>query len=202
MGLPVVLAVIAVWLIALTLGLVVCIRQLRVLTSRVVSHGARRQPSPEYVGTAGVLTERTIQLLPDLAKGTTYLMHLSSDCASCRQVAVQLSEAAENKGLPRVLVLLTGPERQAHAMHTLLADAGLAVLAGEVAEQLADGLAIEAPFTLQVENSQVTGWTKMDDISDFFNLLKARETDAQVDRLAANVGATTGTREDVRESAE
>lgn len=174
-----------VWMGILTVVVVLVVRQIAILTSRLergVFHDMGAD-GPE-IGTA--LDEAVLTALPRLRSSTnSYVLLMSATCGPCREVAPALGDLGIE---PRVITLLPGREELAEPMAKEL-PGHFDVVRDPLASQLADKLQIEStPFALQVKAGAVAGKTYIREAKDLANLIDVAERGRRIEREGQYVG--------------
>lgn len=161
----------ALWLAVLSLVVILCVRQLGLITARLgapLSSDAGAPDGPE-IGEPIPMSAR--RFLPDL-EGVAYLFFAEAGCIACRQVAADLQSASLDA---RIVAVVTGSGRAADGLVSILPDA-TDVVRGDQADTIATEMKVEVtPVAFQVERGYVSGKAVLRDVADFAALVNARE---------------------------
>jgi hypothetical protein len=144
------------WLGALTLVVVLLVRQVGLLSLRLSAGGQGQQTfsldddGPE-VGSN--LPEEVSSTLPHLEEGRAYLLLASASCGSCREV---LADIGSHRFEQSVTVLIPGQEELSSELARLVPSGVRAVLDPE-ASMVAAALEIHStPFAVEVQEGRIT----------------------------------------------
>lgn len=141
-----------IWLSVITLAVLLLIRQLGLLTSRVdhVLQGVNARPGSAGLDIGSKIPAAVVSELPQLATDSGIVLTLSSTCTPCRYVAAELRDTRFPYG-DEVFALVAGPEAAAQDVVAVLPP-GLRIYRDPTATQIADLLQIEyAPFALVIQ---------------------------------------------------
>jgi hypothetical protein len=147
------LVLVCVWLGALTLIVVLLVRQIGLLTVRlnVASQALSLDDDGPEVGSN--VPEEVASVLPGLEGERAYLLLVSASCEPCRELVADLGE---HRFEQNVVALVPGREEQASEIAALL-PSGVRVVLDPKATRLAEVLELEStPFALEVERGTVT----------------------------------------------
>jgi hypothetical protein len=157
------LVVASVWLLILTVGLLLCIRQLGALMVRteLIARGAGgAQAHGAAVGFE--LSEDLLRSAPMLREGRRVVLLLSATCATCEQLIEEFAAVGPpvTLSLPEELVVLLvqddGGERGNEAVQAMTPYA--TVLRGPEATQIARGLRLaNLPSAIYVQDRRIAG---------------------------------------------
>lgn len=171
----------ALWMGALTLAIVLTIRQVAILMVRLDRLGegvgfptAFYDPMAEGPEIGSRLPEEVSRALPELGSGMTHLLLLSATCGPCQDLAAGLGKA----GVPkqgRVLALVPGRREMADALAATL-PSGVRQIRDPDATALAHKLSIQrVPFALLIESGTVTAKAPpMDSTEDLIQFMREK----------------------------
>jgi hypothetical protein len=148
------LVLVCIWLGALTLVVVLLVRQIGLLTVRlsIAGEAASLDDDGPEVGTS--IPETVASVLPSRGEERAYLLLISSTCTPCRELVADLR--GEHRFEQKVVALVPGPEELARELAELLPPGTRAVLDPQATE-LAEAIDLEStPFALEVEGGTVT----------------------------------------------
>jgi len=153
----------SVWLLILTVGLLLCIRQLGALMVRteLIARGAGgAQAHGAVVGFE--LSEDLLQSAPMLREGRRVVLLLSATCTTCEQLVEEFATVGPSAtlSLPEELVVLLvqddGGERGDEAVEAMTPYA--TVLRGPEATQIARGLRLaNLPSAIYLQDRRIAG---------------------------------------------
>ena len=147
------LVLVCAWLGALTLIVVLLVRQIGLLTVRlnVASQALSLDDDGPEVGSK--VPEEVASVLPGPEVERAYLLLVSAGCEPCRELVADLRE---HRFEQNVVALVPGREEQASEIAALL-PSGVRVVLDPRATRLAEVLELEStPFALEVERGTVT----------------------------------------------
>jgi hypothetical protein len=147
------LVVVCAWLGALTLVVVLLVRQIGLLTVRlsVASRAFSLDDDGPEVGSS--VPEEVTSALPNLQDKQAFLLLISANCVPCRELVADLGE---HRFEQEIVALVPGSMEQASELAALLPPGIRSVLDPE-AVRLAEVLELEStPFALEVERGTVT----------------------------------------------
>lgn len=158
-----VIAVLVVWNVALTVGLLVAVRQLAVLGLR----GAPA-PAPSPGGTLLALNkpvpEAVLDAVPVARNQGVALLFLSVGCDHCRRIAAQCAQRSDRSF--DVVAVVPGPQGDLDWLHSVM-PADVPVLSGATADSVAAALdPMPAPFLVYVDDGLIRGWMQVADWSE------------------------------------
>ncbi len=176
---------VVVWMAILTVVMVLVIRQIAILTSRL-ERGVFHDMGADGPEIGVALDDDVLTALPRLRFDTnSYVLLMSATCGPCREVAPALARLGIE---PAVITLLPGRAELAEPMAKDLPD-HFEVVRDPMASQLADKLQIEStPFALQVKAGAVAGKTYIREAKDLANLVDVAERGRKVEREDQYVG--------------
>lgn len=193
------LALAAVWLAALTVVVILCIRQIALLTVMASEWRFAAIPTvdndfsvaddgPE-VGAAA--PEEMLSALPELAGEGAVMLLLSATCGPCRKLATDLS--ARRFRLPAVhipiIALMSGREELAEGLVSLL-PRGIRILRDPVAMEYADALHIKStPFAVAISEGVVAKKGYMYSASDFVRFVEGSADNTTSDNVDSSDSA-------------
>lgn len=173
------------WLGILTLGLLLAIRQISILTLRV--EAGSFSVADDGLPLGSPVPQEVLEALP-LSTEPVNVLVMSASCRPCREVAEELHDA-ELEG--PLVVLLPGADDLAAAVRALL-PSRLPVVADPDAHTLAEALGIKStPFAVSIADGAVVGKTYVNHVVDLQRLAHGPGADlADVPELevATNVG--------------
>ncbi len=142
-----------IWLGALTLVVVLLVRQIGLLTVRLSVAGGATSLDDDGPDVGSSVPEDVAAVLPDRAAERAFLLLISSSCTPCRELVVDLGK---HRFEQKVVALVPGPEEQSGELAALL-PSGIGVVLDPEATRLAEALDLEStPFALEVERGTVT----------------------------------------------
>lgn len=163
--------VLVAWMVVLTVGVLLVIRQIALLSLRLDSNQPTLSLTNDGLEIGSEVPAEVLLAVPEMKTPLSYLLVLSATCTPCREVAVDLEGA--HFDLPAV-ALVAGPEEQADGVAALLPE-GTRVVRDPEATSLAKTLHIEsAPFAVQIESSTVTGKAYLHSAGHLEELMLAR----------------------------
>lgn len=171
----IIIAVLGIVQVATAVMLVVAFRQITLISLRV---GLLQSPTAKPVLIAGSpLPDAVTAAVPSLAASpVTYVLWLTSQCASCRNLATQLIEQWSIDPIDDVLVLLSGNGSAVDSLAVEL-QRYTDVIRSPAADEVTGALALDtSPFMVEVEQGVITGWVTPDAPEDLDRLRKARST--------------------------
>ncbi len=168
------LALVGVWLLALSLAVLILLREVALLRVRfdLGLGGTRFQVGADGLEIGKPLPEAMRDLLPVAYEAAPfYVLLLSATCTPCRAVVSELRDLM----VPApVTVALSGSGPPADALVELLPPA-FGVVRGSTAEDIATLLAVRStPFVMQLEAGQVTGKAYVRAGADLLRLMETR----------------------------
>jgi hypothetical protein len=147
------LVLVCIWLGALTLVVVLLVRQIGLLTVRLSVAGQALSVDNDGPEVGSSIPEDVASVLPDLEEERAYLLLISAGCTPCRELVADLGERPFEQD---IVALVPGDEGQAGELASLLPSGIRAVLDPE-ASGVAEALRLEStPFVLEVERGTVT----------------------------------------------
>lgn len=159
------------WLGALTLVVLLLVRQLGLVTLRLDMVGGAATPPADGPEIGSEIPPDVIGSLPQLAEGLTYLLLISPTCVPCRELAPQLG-TVRLEG--RVVALVPGRPEVADDMVAQL-PRSFAVMRDPEAAAVAERLGLElTPAALEVEDGVVSGKAYLTRAADLQQLIDAR----------------------------
>lgn len=164
------LALVGAWLGLLTIVLVLTIRQIALLTSRLDTSHSVALDALDHDGLeiGSRLPDEVVESFPLLADGTTFILLLASTCGTCRKVASDLGTRSFDE---RLVALVPGPEEMAEALISEL-PLGAMPVQDPLAREIAQKLHLEStPFAFQVDDGKVTGKAYLHSDQDFIDLV-------------------------------
>ena len=161
---------VAVWLAVLTLGLLLVVRQIALLTIRLDENMSHIAPNDDGLDVGHDIPDAAAAALPEAASGVAYVILISSSCGTCRELVADLPAT-----LPApAVVLLTGHGKVADALDELI-PATFRVVRDPDAADLAGQLKITTtPFALEIETRTVTAKSYLHAASDLEALVRNR----------------------------
>lgn len=177
------LVAVSVWLAVLTVGIVLTIRQVAILTVRADHDGssvpqrslAERSAELEREGpiVGSLLANDVTAELPTLQNGRRVLLVLSASCNPCREIAQRLQDRWTG-GASHIVALLPGERERADELAKLLPP-DLELVRDPQARRIATSLGFQSvPAAVEVENGIVTRKAplpilKAEDLTQFLN---------------------------------
>jgi hypothetical protein len=168
-----VLVLVGLWLGALTLLVLLTVRQASLLTVRFdVALRSLRSPFDDGLAIGSDVPEGVEVLIPRMEDdgAAIYLLFLAASCESCRQIAAELGGVALR---PNLVALVSGLDDEAERVAALL-PSGVAVLRDPDASTVARGLRVDTrPFALGIEGHRITGKALLTGSSDLVRLIES-----------------------------
>jgi len=158
------------WLATLTVGTLLCIHQLTIVTKRLDLVAGPPAPGDSGLAIGMPIPPAVVELLaPETPEGALLLL-MSATCGPCRVVAEELRQ--NDLGLPTV-VLLPGRPDAASEIAALL-PATVEVVRDPQATELSNALQITlTPFALAVKEGWVVGKSYVNHLEDMRRLADA-----------------------------
>jgi hypothetical protein len=179
------LVVACVWLAALTLVVLLLVRQLGLVTLRLDLVGGGQAPMPADGPEIGeALPAEVTDRLPELSRGRQFVLLISPTCVPCHEIAPQLVTVAVSD---RVTTLVPGRQELADELTAKLPPT-YQVVRDPVAAEVARTLQLErTPSAVELRDGVVSGKAYLYKASDLQQLVDAdsRPTDVDI------VGLTT-----------
>ena len=149
------LVLVCIWLGALTLVVVLLVRQIGLLTVRLSIAGEATMSLDDDGPEVGSnVPEAVASVLPDGGVERAFLLLISSTCTPCRELVADLG--GEQRFEQKIVALVPGPEELARELVALL-PSGMRTVLDPQATELAEALDLEStPFVLEVEGGTVT----------------------------------------------
>lgn len=167
------LGMVGLWLGALTLVVILLVRQIGLLTVRLARPGDQFSLAADGPKVGSIIPSEVATALPELSQGRVQLVLLSATCTPCRERAAELGHRTLP---PTTIALVPGPVELADGVVALL-PSGLRVIRSPEAVQITDALQIKsAPFAVAVEEGTVTGKTYLHSVADFDALLEKKRS--------------------------
>lgn len=170
------IALAGLWLAILSLGTLLLIRQVGVLTVQLEIASRRFPPSNDGLGIGIAVPDDVLSGLPELGTGLHYILGLSSTCDPCRA----LVEGLSSLDLPRsVFAFLSGPSQPAEGFVALLPE-NVHVIRDPEAGAFLGSLEIHTtPFAIEVDDGVISGNSVLSGPVDLLRLVQARQGDSQ-----------------------
>ena len=147
------LVLVCIWLGALTLVVVLLVRQIGLLTVRLSIASQTLSLDEDGPEVGDRLPEDVAAVLPDQEEERAYLLLISAGCDPCRELVADLGG---HRFEEKIVALVPGREEQASELAALL-PSGIQVVLDPKAAMLADSLELEStPFAIEVEGGTVT----------------------------------------------
>lgn len=171
------LIAVAAWLGALTLALLVLVRQIGLLSAWAERNTHARDDGLD-VGVS--VPEPARELLPELTTGLGYVVFLAGNCQPCREFALEASrssELAELRDTHRIMAVVTGDDAQSDEVARML-PAWIEVARQDDAVLLTQTFEVQTtPSVYEVDRGTVTGRAVAGyGLINFLNLVDARAT--------------------------
>lgn len=156
------------WIGALTLVVVLCVRQIGLLTVRFDQSGGSFSLEDDGPEVGGGIPAEVATILPGSIHGARQLLLVSATCTPCRDLAEQL----RSRELPAsVIALVPGPPELADGMVALLPP-GIQVIQNPEASSIASALHISStPFAVAIDAGIVTGKQYLHSVDDFMTFV-------------------------------
>ncbi|WP_273844897.1 hypothetical protein [Rubrobacter calidifluminis] len=188
------LAAACIWLGALTLVLMLVIRQISLLTLRLsrVGHAVPQQAEDGFsladdgpeVGSD--VPDEVASILPELRRQKGFLVLMSATCTPCRELAAELGRSR-----PELPIVALVPGSRAALVDALvdLLPSGTRVLRAPEATRLAETLKIQStPFAVAVNEGRVVGKSYLYSKADLVALAKdVQEQEPNVSRIFPSI---------------
>lgn len=147
------LALVGIWLGALTLVVVLLVRQVGLLTIRFSAAAQSLSPDNDGPEVGSDVPEDVTSALPELEGERAYLLLASASCTPCREL---VDDIGDRRFEQKIIALVPGNEEQAGELAGLL-PSGIRPVLDPEATRLAGTLEIEStPFAVEVERGTVT----------------------------------------------
>ncbi len=148
------LVLVCIWLGALTLVVVLLVRQIGLLTVRLSIAGEAISLDDDGPEVGSSVPGAVASVLPDGGVERAILLLISSTCTPCRELVADLQ--GEHRFEQKIVALVPGPEELARELAALL-PSGMRTVLDPQATELAEALDLEStPFALEVEGGTVT----------------------------------------------
>lgn len=147
------LVLVSAWLAILTVGIVLIVRQISLITVRLSLAGEAFSLDDSGPEIGSRVPDEVVSLLPELNEGRTDLLLLSATCESCRGVAEDLGGYRIDS---TVVALIPGRREVAQGIADLLPPGIRAVLDPEAVEMSGHLDIQSAPFAICVEDGNVS----------------------------------------------
>lgn len=182
------LLLVGLWLGALTLVAILCVRQIGLLSVRFAQAGGSFSLADDGPAVGSVLPAEVTATVPELGRGRAQILLVAATCTPCRELAAQLG----GERLPgSVVALVPGHQDLADGLVALLPP-GLRVVRNPDAARLAESLHIKStPFGLAVEDGRIVDKAYLHSAADFTKLIgggKAPKMRAALQREVRHVG--------------
>lgn len=166
---------VGVWLLALTVLLVLTVRQFALLTVRLDTLGQHATDPPQGedydvlndgLPVGARVPAEVLEAIPDAMDGTVYVLLISALCRSCRLLAADIEDRRQSFTAPFV-ALVPGPAAVAREIVAMLPP-GTRAIHDPVAGTLAQThLAVRStPFLLRVERGTLTAKSFVGSVAD------------------------------------
>jgi len=160
----------SLWLGALTLAVLLLIRQIGLITVRL---DVARSGRDDGLGIGDRVPTQVLAALPELEHGLVYLLFLSPSCGPCLEIVPELG--SQDFEAP-VIALFGGRDEMADDFEATF-PSEIRTMRDPIASEVADTLKIRStPFAIEIETGIVTGKTYMREAADLVRLMAARET--------------------------
>jgi hypothetical protein len=179
--------------VTLAVGVVVALRQIALVSVNLGLTDREGAPESQELAAGADLPEEVLAVAPQLAAGLSYLVWVTPDCGSCHEFVKQFTEQSQSADrFPEsVLVVLSGDGDSADRMDGTLAGAATVLrepATGTVVRRL--GMRV-SPYTIEVEDGVITGWSTLQGMDDLWNLHQARAS-SNAHELAVSALARKG----------
>lgn len=163
----------SIWLAALTVALLIVIRQLSLLSLRFQLAGPRFSPAEDGLDVGRAVPSELLASIPEASSSVAYVIVASAICAPCREIAPGLARLRLDEP---VVALVAGRAELADALASSF-PAWIRILRDPVATQFANLLQVKStPFAMELENGQVTGKVFLHEATDLMRLVNARRS--------------------------
>jgi hypothetical protein len=180
------LITVALWLAVLSLVVVLCVRQIGILSVGALARPPDRESSDDGLLIGQRVPHQVRGLLPDVEQ-LSYLLFLEAGCGPCRELVDDLGRATLD--LP-ITVILRGGGPSADAVTALLPPSA-SVIRDPEAMEVAERLEVEiTPSVLEVERGFITGKGVLRGLFDLESLARARQ--ANGDRVVSEMVEAAG----------
>jgi hypothetical protein len=178
------IALVAVWLAALTVVLAALVRQIALIESRTTRPGAVGDTG---LGVGTLSPSELRSFIPELWDGVNYVLFTSATCGPCIELVRDLDSFASKSGAIHAPVV--GDDDMARDFVALFPNS-VRVVRDPGATRLFELLAVAAtPFVMEIEGGVITGKAYLRSIDDLGRLISARETSDARDIFEAQKGA-------------
>lgn len=166
----------AVWLGLLTLAVLVCVRQVAVLTVRFEMGLPRVSLANDGLQIGHTAPARVLDAIPEVRDGLGYVLLASAICVPCRQLIPQLADHRVNE---TIVALLAGSADVAAGFAELFPP-WIRVIRDPEASAIATLLELKStPFAVEIDTGRVTGKAFLYEVSDLLRLIEARRSGAR-----------------------
>jgi hypothetical protein len=156
-----VIAVLVVWNVALTVGLLVAIRQIVVLGLRDRPPQGSPSPGGTLLALNKPMPEAVIDAVPAARNQPVALLFLSVGCDRCRRIAQQCADRTDRSF--DVVAVVPGREGDLDWLRMVM-PVEIPVLTGPTADSVAAALdPMPAPFLVYAEAGLIQGWMQVAD---------------------------------------
>lgn len=170
------LVIVAVWLAALSLVLLLVVRQMGLMTVRL-SFAAPHRPADDAGLDIGTVVPDDIAGLVGGENGfSRTLLFLSATCATCRSIASSLTPSDISDD---ATILIAGERGRAEGIDRLLPDGGRRLFEPQ-ASRISIGLSVDTvPFGLRIEHGVIASKAYLNSRADLARLVVGDQADEQ-----------------------
>lgn len=181
----------ALWMCALTVVLVVLVRQMELLRIWATEQTATPSDGLEV----GMEVPGKFEALVDgvQAGELTYLLFLGGNCQPCREFALEARDSTKLVALRdrySIFTAVTGTETQTEDLAGLLPDWFTTIRGRDASSMMGDFQVMQTPSIFEIEGGKVTGRAVAGyGLTNFLNLVDAREA-SDAAKFAGSAGAS------------
>jgi hypothetical protein len=181
------LVLVSTWLAVLTLTMILCIRQIALVTLRL-DRGDSFSFADDGPIIGSEVSEEVLERLAHVNGASAYLLSVSATCGPCRELAEELAR----KSFPeRLVVLLTGRAEIADGLAGLFPNTAR-IIRDPHALSITNALTIgSTPFAVKIEDGIVAGKSYINRVSDLESLSRASAA-TQTDSISGEVKSHAG----------
>jgi hypothetical protein len=173
------------WLAVLSFLILLCIRQVTILTQRLDLMAGPPRSEDAGIPVGMPIPEAASRVVDENAAGKIVLL-MSATCGPCAEVAAQLTDAGFDRP---VALLMPGREKAAERLLGMIPDS-FDVIRDPEASELAERLGISmTPYALGVKDGWVVGKSYVNTADDLFRLQDAMDAVNIDDRELIEGGA-------------
>lgn len=168
-----VVALVSCWLAALTVAVVIVVRQVAILGFRLDRVGGRAPAGADGLDIGRRVPDFVLEALPQTRLGVAYVLITSATCAPCREIAPQLSKIHVPEP---VIALVPGGEDLASSLIALMPP-WVKTVRDPLAAELSKALQVQyTPFAMEIEAGYVTARAYLHSAADLEGLSRVRRS--------------------------